>query len=147
MQYSALHPSLVSYVEKEIIPRYTAFDKAHNLNHVQTVIQESVTLASHYEVDMNMVYVIAAYHDTGLVEGREFHHLASGKILTDDSRLKEWFTEEQILIMKEAVEDHRASADMNPERYTVRLLQKQIVSLILSSPCVVPYNMAANIIL
>ena len=114
MQYSALHPSLVSYVEKEIIPRYTAFDKAHNLNHVQTVIQESVTLASHYEVDMNMVYVIAAYHDTGLVEGREFHHLASGKILTDDSRLKEWFTEEQILIMKEAVEDHRASADYEP---------------------------------
>ena len=73
MQYSALHPSLVSYVEKEIVPRYTAFDKAHNLNHVQTVIQESLALASHYEVDMNMVYVIAAYHDTGLVEGREFH--------------------------------------------------------------------------
>ena len=101
---------------------------------MQTVIQESVTLASHYEVDMNMVYVIAAYHDTGLVEGREFHHLASGKILTDDSRLKEWFTEEQILIMKEAVEDHRASADYEPRTIYGKIVQKQIVSLILSSP-------------
>ncbi len=56
-----------------------------------------------------MVYVIAAYHDLGLCEGREFHHLISGKILWADKKLRQWFPEEHIWMMKEAVEDHRAS--------------------------------------
>lgn len=114
MLHSTLDSSLVSYIEQEIIPQYIAFDKAHCTDHVQTVIQESLKIAFHYPVDTNMVYTIAAYHDTGLIEGREFHHLVSGKILLADIRLREWFTEEQMLIMKEAVEDHRASADHEP---------------------------------
>lgn len=31
-----------------------------------------------------MVYVIAAYHDLGLCEGCEFHHIVSGRILFAD---------------------------------------------------------------
>lgn len=61
-----------------------------------------------------MAYVIAAYHDLGLSGPRAIHHLTSGKILMQDARLKRWFTPEQIKIMKEAVEDHRASASHAP---------------------------------
>lgn len=64
--------------------------------------------------DLNMAYVIAAYHDLGLSGPRAIHHLTSGKILMQDARLKRWFTPEQIKIMKEAVEDHRASASHAP---------------------------------
>ena len=56
-----------------------------------------------------MVYTVAAYHDLGLCEGREFHHIVSGKILLADETLRQWFTDEQMLQMKEAIEDHRAS--------------------------------------
>ena len=38
----------------------------------------------------------------------------SGKILQADARLKRWFNKEQIKIMKEAVEDHRASSSRQP---------------------------------
>lgn len=107
-------PELVLYVESEIIPRYESFDKAHNPDHVKTVIEESLSLSKHYEVDKEMVYAIAAYHDTGLVEGREFHQLVSGKILLADKQLRKWFSEEQLAVMKEAVEDHRASAQQEP---------------------------------
>ena len=114
MEKENVTPALVNYIESEIIPRYEAFDKAHNLNHVQTVINESLSLAGYYPVRSDMVYAIAAYHDTGLVEGREFHHLVSGKIIEADSLLRTWFSEEDIKLMKEAVEDHRASAKQEP---------------------------------
>lgn len=102
------------YVEQEIIPQYAGFDKAHRVDHALKVIEESLKLAQHYEVDRRMVYVIAAYHDLGLCEGREFHHLVSGKILLADATLQHWFTTEQLVTMKEAVEDHRASNKQVP---------------------------------
>ena len=61
-----------------------------------------------------MAYVIAAYHDLGLEGPRAVHHLTSGKILAADSRLQRWFTKDQLKIMKEAVEDHRASTSHTP---------------------------------
>ncbi len=102
------------YIETEIIPRYETFDKAHRTDHVRQVIAESLKLASYYEVDERMVYTIAAYHDIGLCEGREYHHLVSGRLMRADERLREWFTEEEIEIMAQAVEDHRASLDHAP---------------------------------
>ena len=93
------------YIASEIIPRYAGFDKAHRVDHVLKVIAESLNLSQYYDVSRMMVYVIASYHDLGLCEGREFHHLISGKILWADQKLRQWFPEEHILIMKEAVED------------------------------------------
>jgi len=100
---------LQRYVQERIIPQYVGFDKAHQIDHAEKVIEESLKLALHYEVDSAMVYTIAAYHDLGLCEGREFHHIVSGKILLADETLRQWFTDEQMLQMKEAIEDHRAS--------------------------------------
>lgn len=69
---------LREYVERTILPRYHSFDAAHRIDHVATVIAESLNLAAgHPEVDINMAYAIAAYHDTGLVAGRDRHHEAS----------------------------------------------------------------------
>lgn len=96
------------------MPRYDFFDAAHQRNHAEEVIARSLALAEHYEVDRNMVYVIAAYHDTGLCEGRDTHHLVSGRIIREDKQLREWFSEEQIETMAQAAEDHRASSGHEP---------------------------------
>ena len=105
---------LMEFVEQNILPRYNAFDKAHNLNHANNVIKNSLALALSIGADINMAYVIAAYHDLGLEGPRAIHHLSSGKILLADRRLRRWFSDEQIKVMKEAVEDHRASASHAP---------------------------------
>ena len=105
---------LMAFVETEILPRYTNFDKAHGLQHVTNVVNKSVRLAKAIGADVNMAYAIAAYHDLGLEGPRAIHHLTSGKILAADARLKKWFSTEQIKVMKEAVEDHRASASHAP---------------------------------
>jgi uncharacterized protein len=104
----------VEFVELNILPRYTEFDKAHNLSHVNSVIRRSLELVRTTGADINMVYAIAAYHDLGLSGPRAIHHITGAKILANDARLKRWFSAEQIKIMSEAVEDHRASASHAP---------------------------------
>ena len=117
-----MNPELKSYIEREIIPRYEHFDRAHDVGHVRTVIRRSLELAEAYDVDTDMVYAIAAYHDTGLVNGRENHHLDAGRILAADRTLRRWFSEEQIDTMREAVEDHRASSKHAPRSIYGRIV-------------------------
>lgn len=105
---------LKDYIENNILPMYAEFDKGHNIDHARTVIEESIALAKDLDVNIDMVYTIAAYHDLGLCKDRKTHHIISGEILTKDENLKQWFNDEQILIMKEAVEDHRASSQSAP---------------------------------
>ena len=105
---------LVEFVETNILPKYTEFDSAHNLEHVTRVIRNALELVRQTGADINMVYVIAAYHDLGMSGPRAVHHITGGRILATDACLKRWFSPEQIKIMKEAVEDHRASASHAP---------------------------------
>lgn len=105
---------IMQFVETQILPRYTAFGESHGLRHVNRVIKNALKLAHITGADIDMVYVIAAYHDLGMSGPRAIHHITGGKILMADKRLKRWFSKEQIAIMKEAVEDHRASSSRQP---------------------------------
>ena len=109
-----LSAELINHIESEILPRYEAFDKAHDRRHALMVMSNSLRLAQHYYVDIAMVYTIAAYHDLGLSEGRATHHTASARIVREDERLRQFFTQEQIETIADAVEDHRASNTREP---------------------------------
>ena len=112
--FERVDSSLQKYIQEEIIPRYDDFDAGHQRDHVLTVIKQSLELVKYYDVDINMVYVVAAYHDLGLVVGREQHHIVSGEIVKADEQLRQWFDEEQIYVMAQAVENHRASSNKEP---------------------------------
>ena len=114
MKDITISAELIHYIEQQILPRYEHFDAAHQRNHAEEVIARSLALAEHYEVNINMVYAIAAYHDTGLCEGRDTHHLVSGRIIREDKKLRGWVDEEQIEKMAQAAEDHRASSGHEP---------------------------------
>ena len=105
---------LMEFIEKNILPRYATFDKAHNMEHVTNIVRRSLEIARKMGADIDMAYTIAAYHDLGLEGPRAIHHITGGKILAADARLKKWFSADKIKIMKEAVEDHRASASHAP---------------------------------
>lgn len=124
MMYPEVNVGLKQYVEQEILPRYNHFDSAHKLDHVQKVMAQSMEIAHKLaaaegsdggtQLNMDMVYAIAAYHDTGVVEGREHHHTVSGRIIHQDEHLRQWFSETEIETMAQAAEDHRASAQGEP---------------------------------
>ena len=111
------------FVEREIIPRYNEFDRGHGTDHAQTVISQALHLAQYYpEVDSCMLLVAAAYHDLGLAFGRDLHHVHSARIVREDERLRQWFTEEEINTIAEAAEDHRASSDHEPRTIYGRIV-------------------------
>ena len=109
-----MNENLKRYIEENILPQYENYDKAHQRDHIETVIKESINLAEKFDADVDMAYAIAAYHDLGIPQGRETHHLTSAKCLLEDNMLKKWFTDEQLILMAEAIEDHRASSKNSP---------------------------------
>lgn len=117
-----VNSALRSYIETEIIPLYDAFDKAHRRDHVLTVIEQSLSLAQYFDVDINIVYTAAAFHDTGLSVDRKTHHLESGRIIREAQALRQWFSEQDIEIIAQAAEDHRASSKTAPRSDYGRIL-------------------------
>ena len=112
-----------AFVEREIVPRYDGFDAGHGRDHVETVISQALKLAEYYpEADRCLLLVAAAYHDLGLVNGRENHHTDSARIVRDDERLRQWFSEEEIGTIADAAEDHRASSDHEPRTIYGRIV-------------------------
>ena len=79
-------------------------------------------LAEKLGVNPQMAYVIAAYHDTGLCEGREHHHEVSARIIRSDKMLRQWFTADEISLMADAAEDHRASSGHEPRSIYGRIV-------------------------
>ena len=109
-----IKPELETYIETEIFPLYERNEPSHGINHIHTVIKRSLHIAKEYEVDKNMVYTIAAYHDLGHYINPKIHEKLSAEIFMKDKKIKEWFTKEEIQIIKEAIEDHRASSKHEP---------------------------------
>jgi uncharacterized protein len=111
-----MKPELEKYIYEEIVPRYREFDDAHKEDHALTVIEQALKLmeGSSTPVDRNILLTAAACHDLGLINGRDNHHTDSGKIIRSDLRLREWFSEEEIELIAQAAEDHRASGKSAP---------------------------------
>ena len=111
-----INPKLKKYIEKNIFPKYDKF-YSHGMIHINNVIENMLMLADYYDLDCNMAYKIASYHDSGLGVDRENHEYESGKILINDQELKKYFSEEQLITMKEAIEDHRGSRKIRPRNF------------------------------
>ena len=107
--YDCVPADLKEYVETEILPRHEHYDAAHHPDHIRRVIARSMMLQP-----SAVTYAAAAMHDIGICEGREVHHLASGRIIRADKNLRHWFTEDEIELIAQAAEDHRASATSKP---------------------------------
>jgi len=110
-----MNAELVHYIEAEVIPQYAAFDKAHREDHARAVIDRALKMAEQYpEINRDLLYTAAACHDLGLSVDRKTHHLESGRIIRANTRLRKWFTPEEVETIAQAAEDHRASAQTPP---------------------------------
>ncbi len=114
---------IAEFLEREIVPRYDAFDAGHRRNHVHYVMEESQRLAQHYPtVNRAILLVAAAYHDLGLEVDRKTHHTESARIVREDDRLQRWFSSDEIETIAQAAEDHRASSDHDPRSIYGRIV-------------------------
>ena len=110
-----INKKLQDYIENNIFPSYKKNDLGHNLDHIKYVIERSLKFASKVtNINYDMVYTIAAYHDIGHYIDAKNHEKISAEMLLADNNLRNFFAEDEIKIMSEAVYDHRASLEGEP---------------------------------
>ncbi len=109
-----ISPEVEEYIEKEIIPKYDGLG-GHTDEHIRQVIERSLRFYKQApELNIDMVYIIAAYHDLGRLVDDETHNFESAKMMRKDKFLKKHFSADEIETMAQAVEDHRASLGREP---------------------------------
>lgn len=110
-----INGQLQQYVEEKIFPIYENNDSGHGIEHIKYVIKRSLEFANQFEnIDFNMVYVIASFHDLAHHIDKDNHEVLSAKLFYENEKMKDFFTDAQRMIIKEAIEDHRASLECEP---------------------------------
>ena len=111
-----INEELKKYIEGNVFPEYDKIEKGHGIDHIKYVINRSFELVKDNDLDVNldMVYVIAAYHDIGHHIDSKTHEIISADIMSKDKNLSNFFSEDELVTIKEAIEDHRASSKSEP---------------------------------
>ena len=119
-----INKDLKKYIEESVLPEYNKNEKGHGIDHIKYVIDRSFELVKENNLDVNldMVYTIAAYHDIGHHIDSKTHEIISADIMSKDNELKKFFNDEELIIIKEAIEDHRASAKDEPRSIYGRIV-------------------------
>ena len=119
-----VNSKLKKYIEEKVFPEYNKNESGHGINHIKDVIKRSFDLVKENDLDVNidMVYVVAAYHDIGHHIDSKTHEIISADIMSKDENLKGFFNEDELKIIKEAIEDHRASAKDDPRSIYGRIV-------------------------
>ena len=110
-----MNKELIDYIQNNIFPEYSKNDSGHGIEHINYVINRCFRFAEQFDnIDLDMLYTIAAFHDIGHHIDKKNHEILSAKIFYDNEDIKHFFTDEQRIVIKEAIEDHRASSDSVP---------------------------------
>lgn len=119
-----INKELKEYIENNVFPEYNKNEEGHGIDHIKYVIDRSFELVEDNNLDVNydMVYVIAAYHDIGHHIDSKKHEIISANIMSKDKELKSFFNDEELIIIKEAIEDHRASSKEEPRTIYGRIV-------------------------
>lgn len=106
---------LKKYIEEKIYPLYSKNDSGHGIDHINYVTERCLRFAAQFGgINSDMLFVAAAYHDIAHHIDKNNHETLSAQIFYKDERIKDFFTDEERLIIKEAIEDHRASSETLP---------------------------------
>lgn len=121
-----INKELEKYIDDNIFPKYDLNNiGGHGIPHIKTVISRCFEIVNEFnlDVDKNMIYTVAAFHDIGYKENPDKHEEVSSQMFLNDNDIKKFFNEEQIQIIAEAIVDHRASLE-----YEARSIYGKIVS-------------------
>ena len=119
-----MNPDLIKYIEDNVFPEYSKNESGHGLEHIKYVIRRSFEIVKQNKLDVNhdIVYVVASYHDIGHHIDSKRHEIVSAEIMSKDKELSKFFNKKDLKIIKEAIEDHRASSDHEPRSIYGRIV-------------------------
>ena len=91
---------------------YVKNDDGHKINHADDVYLEMLRLNKSLELNLNedMIFMAAYIHDIHVHTGRKEHNaLASAYVMTSSDAFLDNFNTDQLLLIAQAVNEHRAS--------------------------------------
>lgn len=110
-----INKDLENYIKSEILPQYEENDSGHSYEHIDYVLKRCFQFAEQFEnINYNILYTIAAFHDIAHHIDKKNHEKLSAEIFYNNEKMKEFFSDEERSLIKEAIEDHRASSDSSP---------------------------------
>lgn len=112
-----LNNELKRYIDEFVLPYYDTFDPGHDSRHIKAVIERSLDFFKELNdpnIDINIVYASASYHDIGMIVSRKGHAKHSHDYVLQDKGLKRFFNQKEIKIIAEACEDHSTSTGRIP---------------------------------
>jgi uncharacterized protein len=110
-----VNKELKNYVTQYILPQYSLNDGGHGTEHIRYVLERCFVFEKQFEdIDLDVLYTIACFHDIAHHINKAEHEILSAKMFFEDERMKDFFTDKDRLLIKEAIEDHRASAETEP---------------------------------
>jgi uncharacterized protein len=118
---------LKDYINKEIKSKYKSFDKAHNISHFNFVTKNCLEygkelIAKGIKIDLDIAYIVGAYHDIGLIKGRENHATYSSEFVLSDKMLAKYYDAKTIKMIADAVKDHSSHLSYEPRNIYGKLV-------------------------
>ena len=106
---------LKTYIEENVLPVYSLNDKGHGIEHINYVLERCFVFETQFKnIDPDILYTIACFHDIAHHINKAQHEVLSAEKFYKNEDMKKFFTEDERVIIKEAIEDHRASAKKTP---------------------------------
>lgn len=108
--------NLYNYLQENILPKYEKNIGGHDIDHINYVINRSFEIIQEFNlnVNYNIVYTTAMYHDIGYKKDPDNHEIVSAQIFDSDNNIKRFFNKDDQKIIHEAIVDHRASLEYEP---------------------------------
>ena len=113
---------LKQYIEEKVLPEYELNDGGHNLEHIKYVLKRAFELADGYDINFNILYTCVCFHDIACHTDRDNHEILSAERAREDIFLNKFFNRNNIKIISEAIEDHRASLEYIPRNIYGKIL-------------------------
>lgn len=110
-----INKDLENYIQTQILPEYEKNDSGHSFEHIDYVLKRCFKFAKQFSnIDCNILYTIATFHDIAHHIDKANHEKLSAEIFYNNEKMKEFFSKEERILIKEAIEDHRASSTSVP---------------------------------
>ena len=102
---NGIKEELKKYIDTNILPRYNSNIGGHGIEHIYDVINRCDEIIKEFnlDVDKDIIYTIASYHDIGYKQNPDEHEEVSSQIFKSDYNIKKFFDDEQIKVDLSAV--------------------------------------------
>ncbi len=121
--YRRVNADLYNYLINNILSQYKLNDSGHDAEHINYVINRCFKFFEQFsDIDINILFTAAVFHDIGHHVDKANHEKVSAQYFYSDIQMKKYFTDEERISIKEAIEDHRASSKTEPRSIYGKIL-------------------------